>query len=77
MTTSSTAASGRAEHSTRAWGVGSATMSSSGVVLDAHFRRLGWGDSCPATERDSTPPRTVDDRRGVEIVPIVVEIDTA
>jgi 2,3,4,5-tetrahydropyridine-2-carboxylate N-succinyltransferase len=52
-------------------------MSSSGVVLDAHFRRLGWGDSCPATERDSTPPRTVDDRRGVEIVPIVVEIDTA
>ena len=45
--------------------------------LDAHFRRLGWGDSCPATERDSTPPRTVDDRRGVEIVPIVVEIDTA
>jgi 2,3,4,5-tetrahydropyridine-2-carboxylate N-succinyltransferase len=77
MTTSSTAPSGRAEHSTRAWGVGSATMSSSGVVLDAHFRRLGWGDSCPATERDSTPPRTVDDRRGVEIVPIVVEIDTA
>lgn len=77
MTTSSTAASGRAEHSTRAWGMGSATMSSSGVVLDAHFRRLGWGDSCPATERDSTPPRTVDDRRGVEIVPIVVEIDTA
>jgi len=77
MTTSSTAASGRAEHSTRAWGVGSATMSSSGVVLDAHFRRLGWGDSCPATERDSTPPRTVDARRGVEIVPIVVEIDTA
>ncbi len=52
-------------------------MSSSGVVLDAHFRRLGWGDSCPATEHDSTPPRTVDDRRGVEIVPIVVEIDTA
>ena len=77
MTTSSTAALGRGEHSTRAWGVGSATMSSSGVVLDAHFRRLGWGDSCPATERDSTPPRTVDDRRGVEIVPIVVEIDTA
>jgi 2,3,4,5-tetrahydropyridine-2,6-dicarboxylate N-succinyltransferase len=52
-------------------------MSSSGVVLDAHFRRLGWGDSCPATERNSTPPHTVDDRRGVEIVPIVVEIDTA
>lgn len=77
MTTSSNAALGRAKHSTRAWGVGTATMSSSGGVLDAHFRRLGWGDSCPATERDSTPPRAVDARRGVEIVPIVVEIDTA
>jgi len=62
---------------TRAWGVGSATLSSSGVVLDAHFRRLGWGDACPAHERDAAPPRTADARRGVEIVPIVVEIDTA
>jgi len=77
MTTSSNAASGRREHSTRAWGVGSATMSSSGVVLDAHFRRLGWGDSCPATERAAAPPRTIDDRRGVEIVPVIVEIETA
>jgi len=62
---------------TRAWGVGSATLSSSGVVLDAHFRRLGWGDACPAHERDAAPPRTADARRGVEIFPIVVEIDTA
>ena len=77
MTTASSAASSLGERSTHAWGVGSATMSSSGVVLDTYFRRLGWGDSCPATERDSTPPRTVDSRRGVEIVPIVVEIDTA
>ena len=77
MTTSSNAASGRREHSTRAWGVGSATMSSSGVVLDAHFRRLGWGDSCPATERAAAPPRAIDDRRGVEIVPVIVEIETA
>lgn len=77
MTTSSNAASGRREHSTRAWGVGSATMSSSGVVLDAHFRQLGWGDSCPATERASAPPRAIDDRRGVEIVPVIVEIETA
>jgi 2,3,4,5-tetrahydropyridine-2-carboxylate N-succinyltransferase len=52
-------------------------MSSSGVVLDAHFRRLGWGDSCPATERAAAPPRTIDDRRGVEIVPVIVEIETA
>ncbi|MFM8265252.1 MAG: 2,3,4,5-tetrahydropyridine-2,6-dicarboxylate N-succinyltransferase [Acidimicrobiia bacterium] len=61
----------------RAWGVGTATVSSSGTVLDAHFRRLGWGDSCPAHERDSAPPPAVDARRGVEIVPVVSEIDTA
>ena len=77
MNTSSTAGSGRAEHSTRAWGVGTATMSSSNVVLDAHFRRLGWGESCPTAERDSAPPPSGDARRGVEIVPITVEIDTA
>ncbi|MGA1763185.1 MAG: 2,3,4,5-tetrahydropyridine-2,6-dicarboxylate N-succinyltransferase [Ilumatobacteraceae bacterium] len=77
MTTSSTAGSGRAEHSTRAWGVGTATISSSNVVLDAHFRRLGWGESCPAAERDSAPPPSGDARRGVEIVPVTVEIDTA
>ena len=65
------------ETTTRAWGVGSATVSSSGVVLDAQFRRLGWGDTCPATERDSAPPRTIDPRRGVEVVPIVTEIDVA
>jgi len=66
-----------AETTTRAWGVGSATVSSSGVVLDAQFRRLGWGETCPATERDSAPPRTIDPRRGVEVVPIVTEIDVA
>lgn len=62
---------------TRAWGVGTATVSSSGAVLDVHFRRLGWGDACPAHERDSVPSRTSDARRGVEIVPVVSEIDTA
>ncbi|MFM8417831.1 MAG: DapH/DapD/GlmU-related protein, partial [Actinomycetota bacterium] len=62
---------------TRAWGVGSATISSGGAVLDAHFRRLGWGDACPAHERDAAPPHTVDARRGVDIVPVVIEIDTA
>ncbi|MFZ9402604.1 MAG: 2,3,4,5-tetrahydropyridine-2,6-dicarboxylate N-succinyltransferase [Ilumatobacteraceae bacterium] len=77
MTVNSTSDSSRKGHPTRAWGVGSATMSSSGVVLDAHFRRLGWGDSCPATERAAAPPRTIDDRRGVEIVPVIVEIETA
>ena len=62
---------------TRAWGVGSASVSSSGVVLDAHFRRLGWGDTVPTHERDAAPPRAIDGRRGVEIVPISIEIDTS
>jgi 2,3,4,5-tetrahydropyridine-2-carboxylate N-succinyltransferase len=62
---------------TRAWGVGSASVSSSGVVLDAHFRRLGWGDTTPTHERDAAPPPAIDDRRGVEIVPISIEIDTS
>ena len=61
----------------RAWGVGTRTITSSGVVLDAHFRRLGWGDACPAHERDSAPPLAIDARRGVDIVPVVTEIDTA
>jgi len=61
---------------TRAWGAGTATVSSSGVVLDAHYRRLGWGDACPVGERAILAPHAVDQRRGVEIVPVVVEIDT-
>ena len=60
----------------RAWGVGTATLSSNGVVLDVHYRRLGWGDACPVGERASLAPHAVDQRRGVEIVPTVVEIDT-
>jgi 2,3,4,5-tetrahydropyridine-2-carboxylate N-succinyltransferase len=62
---------------TRAWGVGSATVSSGGAVLDAHFRRLGWGDACPPHERDAAPPPASDARRAVAIVPVVAEIDTA
>ncbi len=62
---------------TRAWGVGSATVAPGDVVLDTHFRRLGWGDACPAADRVTAPPRTIDTRRGVEIVPVVVEIDTS
>jgi 2,3,4,5-tetrahydropyridine-2-carboxylate N-succinyltransferase len=61
----------------RAWGVGTATVSSSGVVLDAHYRRLGWGESCPAAERANLAPAATDARRGVDITPIVTEIDTA
>ncbi|MEY4068637.1 MAG: hypothetical protein RLZZ332_973 [Actinomycetota bacterium] len=65
-----------ASDSTRAWGVGTATVSSSGVVLDVHYRRLGWGDACPAAERANLAPHAVDQRRGVEITPMVTEIDT-
>ena len=65
-----------ATDSTRAWGVGTATVSSSGVVLDVHYRRLGWGDACPAAERANLAPHAVDQRRGVEITPMVTEIDT-
>jgi len=72
-----TAGANATKATTRAWGVGSATISSGGAVLDAHFRRLGWGDACPAHERDAAPSHTVDARRGVDIVPVVIEIDTA
>ena len=46
------------------------------MVLDVHYRRLGWGDACPVGERANLAPQAVDQRRGVEIVPTVVEIDT-
>ncbi|MFZ9730861.1 MAG: hypothetical protein ACO3CX_04430, partial [Ilumatobacteraceae bacterium] len=64
---SSSAATGSASGSTRAWGVGTATLSSSGVVLDAHYRRLGWGYACPASERAHLAPAATDARRGVDI----------
>ena len=62
---------------TRAWGVGTATVASNGVVLDTHYRRLGWGETCPSNERAVLAPAVADARRGVEIVPIISEIDTA
>ncbi|MEY3615651.1 MAG: hypothetical protein RLZZ518_652 [Actinomycetota bacterium] len=62
---------------TRAWGVGTATVASNGVVLDTHYRRLGWGDSCPSSAQSALAPAAVDARRGVEILPVVSEIDTA
>jgi 2,3,4,5-tetrahydropyridine-2-carboxylate N-succinyltransferase len=62
---------------TRAWGVGTTTVSSSGVVLDAHFRHLGWADSCPPNQRNNLAAHAHDARRGVEIIAVVTEIDTA
>ena len=62
---------------TRAWGVGTTTVSSGGVVLDAHYRHLGWADACPPDRRDTLAAPAHDARRGVEIVAVVTEIDTA
>jgi 2,3,4,5-tetrahydropyridine-2-carboxylate N-succinyltransferase len=62
---------------TRAWGVGTTTVSSAGVVLDAHFRHLGWADSCPPDQRNNLAAQAHDARRGVEIIAVVTEIDTA
>jgi len=62
---------------TRAWGVGTTTVSSSGVVLDAHFRHLGWADSCPPNQRNNLAAHAHDARRGVEIIAVVTEIDAA
>lgn len=62
---------------TRAWGVGTTTVSSGGVVLDAHYRHLGWADACPPDRRNTLAAPAHDARRGVEIVAVVTEIDTA
>lgn len=62
---------------TRAWGVGTTTVSSAGVVLDAHYRHLGWANACPPDQRNTLAAPAHDARRGVEIIPVVTEIDTA
>ena len=62
---------------TRAWGVGTTTVSSAGVVLDAHYRHLGWADVCPPDQRNTLASPAHDARRGVEIIAVVTEIDTA
>ena len=62
---------------TRAWGVGTTTVSSAGVVLDAHYRHLGWAYVCPPDQRNTLAAPAHDARRGVEIIPVVTEIDTA
>lgn len=62
---------------TRAWGVGSATISSGEQVLDVHYRRLGWGNECPPAQRSNLASSTTDPRRGVTIAAVVTEIDTS
>ena len=59
-----------------AWGSGHATVAADGTVLDAHFRRLGWGERVPdgaAHEGDLLG----DPRRGVAIVPVSLVVDTS
>ena len=62
---------------TRACGVGTTTVSSAGVVLDVHYRHLGWADVCPPDQRNTLAAPAHDARRGVEIIAVVTEIDTA
>lgn len=68
-----------------AWGVGLATETADGRVLDTWFARVGWGDygEVPPGTTDQPDPvgmrDTRDDRRGVIIRPVrlTVDVDTA
>jgi 2,3,4,5-tetrahydropyridine-2,6-dicarboxylate N-succinyltransferase len=68
-----------------AWGVGLATETTDGRVLDTWFARLGWGEYgelAPGTTDHPDPVgmrETRDDRRGVIIRPVrmTVDVDTA
>lgn len=58
-----------------AWGIGHATVAADGTVLDAFFRRLGWGEQAPVPAPHEAEHRT-DPRRGVAIVPVCTVVDT-
>jgi 2,3,4,5-tetrahydropyridine-2-carboxylate N-succinyltransferase len=64
-----------------AWGVGLATETADGRVLDTWFARLGWGEygEVPPGTTDQPDPvgmrETRDDRRGVVIRPVRMTID--
>lgn len=59
-----------------AWGVGIATITADGSVLDVFYRHLGWGEQVPA-DIAWTFQFVTDDRRGVALVPVSIVIDTA
>ncbi len=64
-----------------AWGIGLATETADGRVLDTWFARLGWGEygEIPPGTTDQPDPvgmrETRDDRRGVVIRPVRMTID--
>lgn len=59
-----------------AWGSGHATVAADGTVLDASFRRLGWGDHVPDGAAHEGELRA-DPRRGVALVPVSIVVDTS
>ena len=59
-----------------AWGSGHATVAADGTVLDAFFRRLGWGDHVPDGAAHEGELRG-DPRRGVALVPVSIVVDTS
>jgi 2,3,4,5-tetrahydropyridine-2-carboxylate N-succinyltransferase len=59
-----------------AWGVGIATLDTNGATLDVRFRTVGLGEK-PADTPSVTTATDSDPDRGVALVPVVVEVDTA
>jgi 2,3,4,5-tetrahydropyridine-2-carboxylate N-succinyltransferase len=59
-----------------AWGVGIATLDTNGATLDVRFRAVGLGEK-PADAPSVTTATDSDPDRGVALVPVVVEVDTA
>jgi 2,3,4,5-tetrahydropyridine-2-carboxylate N-succinyltransferase len=57
--------------------VGLATVGPDDAVLDAYYRRVGWGETIPEEPTRSLPEAHTDPRRGVGLVPVrlVVDVD--
>jgi len=64
--------------SKHAWGVGLATVSTDGTVLDTRFRALGWGDAVPTDAPHSSInlAHSGDAERGVSFQPVTLVVDT-
>jgi 2,3,4,5-tetrahydropyridine-2,6-dicarboxylate N-succinyltransferase len=61
---------------TAAWGVGLATVTTDGTVLDTWYRHLGWGEEIPAVAAALAETTLPDDkRRGVANRPVTRIID--
>ncbi|MEZ5256387.1 MAG: 2,3,4,5-tetrahydropyridine-2,6-dicarboxylate N-succinyltransferase [Ilumatobacteraceae bacterium] len=59
-----------------AWGIGLATITNEGVVLDAWYPHLGWGEVVDEIAQASLPEERADDLRAVTVTPITTVIDT-